>query len=973
MPVFQTVWPCFPLTLPVGVAAPRPCYMARSDYGGVVIPCFYNAVIEKPSRKESRRFLLDRSVFDLVDAHLYLALTDPKLLGWYLSLSPEDRKIIQDEGGFHHFLQRHPALELSRHHVYVKYNIGGSSPVQPTMTSEKCRTPPVKTCKCEVPQTHLELEMLHSNVKENLSLIGCSNSRGGSQEQLCEEICHSKQLIHLQDSFHTACNSPITQEPSHHKAHKERGSPQFQLSEETLSWQIDSSISSVAVCKDPAALVSFSLDRELEQLELRSQVPMTEGLSGNLTYAEVSPLQSEWSTIEKESPSKYYSFDSMEMDGREYNDRSIIQSVQLEQVDCPLGPSEENSTKEECQDDMDCGNECTVDSTAASLSSKDQRNNFHSIMEDDKSILVCLASEELKAHNNGFPSGPVTTNNEALADTSETIKSDHSLIKKSSSPVSCVPTCNVMVGTELALSVSAFTQSEDPETADKHVITEVHMADLDYLAEEFIKLRTAQEVLREQKEKRKSLRCKLGKECDCLQRAQRAELCLLALQYSMCRQQCWRLYYTSEGEQLTAVHGDMNQCWPKDPLANISSVVQKLESDYNQMRNKILAGVPMEQLEPLSVNSEKIISRESYIPAQIIGDVLGNLPSGSSLEPQECNTAGEENRCPGDQSNNDCQSSSGLIFQISQGQKKQVNNNNNKTRRAVTLVPQDRDANHAAHKLEGKQTITTCKELKVNEAWYDAEENLEPAGPAVAAETGQDPTITAKDRTSATASEEAKSSVLCVSNLPSNVTESDVMLWFEKYHASEVSVSVLKNEFRVAIVMVNGPQSAEAAVRELNGFSMEGHTLYVEHINRAVGGSRTQSQSQSQSQASASISESSQDATKPQPPRTDPSSTERKLISQPPLSSSIKNRKMVCISPTAKGTCVPQHYGTMGSFDTLMAELMQLHPDVGKQRIVDALVELRAKHQGVLSGLPLRTIREMTSKLLTRPENVTQL
>lgn len=97
------------------------------------------------------------------------------------------------------------------------------------------------------------------------------------------------------------------------------------------------------------------------------------------------------------------------------------------------------------------------------------------------------------------------------------------------------------------------------------------------------------------------------------------------------------------------------------------------------------------------------------------------------------------------------------------------------------------------------------------------------------------------------------------------------------------------------------------------------------------------------------------------------------LIIQPPLSFSLKNRKVVCISPTAKGTCVPQHYGTMGSFDTLMAQLTQLHPDIGRQRIVDALIELRTKHQGVLSGLPLRTIREMTSELLTRPASSTQL
>lgn len=91
------------------------------------------------------------------------------------------------------------------------------------------------------------------------------------------------------------------------------------------------------------------------------------------------------------------------------------------------------------------------------------------------------------------------------------------------------------------------------------------------------------------------------------------------------------------------------------------------------------------------------------------------------------------------------------------------------------------------------------------------------------------------------------------------------------------------------------------------------------------------------------------------------------------LSSGVKHRKVVCISPTAKGTCVPQHFGTMGSFDALMSELRRLHPDVDRRRIVDALVELRSRHQGVLSGLPLRTIREMTSELLSRPANATQL
>lgn len=41
------------------------------------------------------------------------------------------------------------------------------------------------------------------------------------------------------------------------------------------------------------------------------------------------------------------------------------------------------------------------------------------------------------------------------------------------------------------------------------------------------------------------------------------------------------------------------------------------------------------------------------------------------------------------------------------------------------------------------------------------------------------------------------------------------------------------------------------------------------------------------------------------------------LITPPPVKPSIRNRKVVCISPTAKGTFVPQLYGTMSSFDTL--------------------------------------------------------
>eukprot|EP00064_Thunnus_orientalis_P002863 superscaffoldBa00000223_g2871 len=620
-------------------------------------------------------------------------------------------------------------------------------------------------------------------------------------------------------------------------------------------------------------MASFSLDVELERCrqrgkpELRSQISMAQVQSPNFTCAEISQLQSEWSTIEKESPSKYYSLDSIRMDGTEYYDKSVVQAAEPEKDDSllafkgisstreiPVQPVEDNCSNKGCQNYMVYGSEYTVDDDQASSSFEDQSDNFHSIMEEDQSILACLPREGQNAPASGIHSGPVTANSEAPVAGSETLKADQSLMKMSTAetntcPMPYVPTCDVMVGTELTECVLAFTQTEDPATADKHVITEVHMADLDYLAEEFTKLKTAQEKPKEQKEKTKR---------------------------------------------------------PKDPPANIVTVLQNLECDYNQMRDKILAGVPLEQLKPLSVDSEKIIKGASYIPAQIIGDVLGNAPSWNSQQTQKHKTPSEGTGYSDGENSNGCQDG--------QQKQNQLIKDSCKSRRAVTLVPQERGATNNARKTEEKQT-SACEELNMSEAWYDAEEDLEPAAAAEISEESKDE----RDGT------------------------------------------------QVAIVMVSGHQSAEGAVTDLNGCSMQGHTLHVEHINRVTAGS--------QGQASASISEpeSLQDSTKPQTSKTDSSSTDRQLITQPPLSSSLKNRKVVCISPTAKGTCVPQHYGTMGSFDTLMAQLTQRHPDIRRQRIVDALIELRTKHQGILCGLPLRTIREMTSDLLTRPASATQL
>lgn len=180
--------------------------------------------------------------------------------------------------------------------------------------------------------------------------------------------------------------------------------------------------------------------------------------------------RSEWSRGDRSS-SEYYSFDSIQIDGTMYNDRITVQSADLEQLNCPLDP--ENSTKEQVQNDAVYDNSYTVDEDdpKANLSTEEQSGNFYSFMEEDQSNHVCVASDGQKSHS-------------AI---SEIAESDQSVFKRnteerSTSPVPCPPTCDVMVGTEPELYVSTSTQTEDPKTADKHIVTEVHMADLDYLA-----------------------------------------------------------------------------------------------------------------------------------------------------------------------------------------------------------------------------------------------------------------------------------------------------------------------------------------------------------------------------------------------------------------------------------------------------------------------------------------------------------
>ncbi|KAM9709567.1 RNA-binding protein 44 [Menidia menidia] len=141
--VYHAAWPGVLVPLHAQVTPSRPAAIAM-DAGAILGPPAGTSLVYGPvfehwtagldsAFTESRRFYLQRSLVDLVEAHRHLPLTDTELLRWYLMQCPEDRRLIQDEGGFHQFLRRHPGLKLHQDQLSVKYPQGAPGGATPSM------------------------------------------------------------------------------------------------------------------------------------------------------------------------------------------------------------------------------------------------------------------------------------------------------------------------------------------------------------------------------------------------------------------------------------------------------------------------------------------------------------------------------------------------------------------------------------------------------------------------------------------------------------------------------------------------------------------------------------------------------------------------------------------------------------------------------------------------------------------------
>ncbi|XP_066544590.1 RNA-binding protein 44-like [Amia ocellicauda] len=242
--------------------------------------------------------------------------------------------------------------------------------------------------------------------------------------------------------------------------------------------------------------------------------------------------------------------------------------------------------------------------------------------------------------------------------------------------------------------------------------------------------------------------------------------------------------------------------------------------------------------------------------------------------------------------------------------------------------------------------FVAAKDQSVSENWFDAAEDLVPPSQGAPRQDragvqrqGREESVTCAEERP-TGDDRGPSYHLCVRNLSEDVTEEALMSLFQKYQATGVWFTNVGNNAKVAIVTVGSARGAETAVQEMNGRAVQGRAIKVDGINKPPVAMQGSSR-----------------ASRPSPPC--PAAAAAK-----PFIRNLAKRIVVQETPTSSGTFAPPHYATLGSFDRLMAQLSQRHPEASRHRIVAALQELRARKEGFLSGLPLRDILEMTSDLL---------
>ncbi|XP_050755923.1 RNA-binding protein 44 [Gymnogyps californianus] len=472
-----------------------------------------------------------------------------------------------------------------------------------------------------------------------------------------------------------------------------------------------------------------------------------------------------------------------------------------------------------------------------------------------------------------------------------------------------------------------------------------------------------------------------------LQRAIEAELQILNTHYQMCCQHCLKIYKLALEENTC-----FSRCNGNAELgSSLMLVLEELKKNYNSMRTKIKMGIPLNALPPLSVEMKLFPISSSYVPCKLFReDLCYDSVSGTRK----------------------------TDFEAPKLQEGKISVNMDNPQTVCGGQPSDSTSSKTFEEQHKDQDVErgSVKNEEGNEYWFDAKEDLTVADFSVISEETkkqQEKQDTVDFREAKIMESGNECSFIRLGGLCSSVSEGDLRSHFQKYQISDTLTSVDSSNYRYAFLSFKDTNKAKLAVEEMNQKKIKGKPVSVELVNTSSENKylvsqvltnklwheiqpvdNSQRNDQDKTLASASNSVKAPDATSASekmhllpitsskiswsaqvPSETKcpglKSSTEDSVhyllgVNQKDTGENCLQKTSAPFSTNAYDAFISPNTLNLSSFTKLMKKLQEIHPEASRDKIVDALLEVRKNNKGILSGLSINSIVERTSVILRK-------
>ncbi|XP_017393289.1 RNA-binding protein 44 [Cebus imitator] len=447
------------------------------------------------------------------------------------------------------------------------------------------------------------------------------------------------------------------------------------------------------------------------------------------------------------------------------------------------------------------------------------------------------------------------------------------------------------------------------------------------------------------------------------QRAVKAELQLLNVHYQMCRRHCCDIYKLVMENREGLNRNLSSNSATKELGSALLSLLGDLKVKYVSLKEKIHQGIPLEELPPLSVESKLLSTFSTF---------------ASKLMKKETHVFSEADDQLDNQRAHDVDVSSKLKKTLSQ---MSLSSDNSHAAQSISpkkdvLKNGDINADFSQLKLDDKD----CRHYQeISEDWFDAKENLTGVDISGTQENqieqdrcNLDLTLEMKN---VEPSRREKGYLIHVGGLCPSVSEADLRSHFQKYQVSEIFICDSSTNYRYASLAFTKHSDAKMAVKEMNGIEINGKSVNVRPVKTpgeytsplsSKNGNRINSNNLEKStnkEIHSAFSISRLPRTRPRQLGSEQDS-ECFPSNQEGVKKNCKQIESAKLLPDTPVQFIPPNTLNLRSFTKIVKRLAELHPEVSRDRIINALQEVRIRHKGFLNGLTINTIVEMTSSVL---------